>query len=533
MTGTAVTTAAELVRLAGRRRQPGPAVRVGRVVVAPGGGRVRATGAPCCRELRRDGPFHVGRPPREHARVPLPAGRRGPGRRGRRRHQPHPPGRRAGRRHHQDRLPAGHHRLGPACASWTASTWDSDPDRMLIADSDDYREPARPPRPVGAAAGAADRPTISTCSSSPRGRPAGPKAVRMTQGGPPGPPPAWGSPATTSSTRPCPCSTATPCRPRCSRPWPAGPPWPSGAASRPRACSTTSVPSGATYFNTVGRAISHLVATPADRARPGPPAPLRARTGDVGGRQGRVHRAVRRPPLRGVRVERERHRPAAGRPTPVPAPSAGPATATTSPWSTPTPARSGRRAVFDADGRLANPAEAIGELVGRAALANFEGYYNNPEAEAERTRNGWYWSGDLGLPRRGGDLLLRRPHRRLAPGRQRELRRRARSSGSSAGSPASGGWPSTPSPTAGPATRSWRPLEMEPERRASTRSAFAAFLAAQPDLGTKWAPRYVRIVDALPVTATDKVDKRPLGSALWRHRTRSGTGWAGATSTSP
>ena len=26
----------------------------------------------------------------------------------------------------------------------------------------------------------------------------------------------------------------------------------------------------------------------------------------------------------------------------------------------------------------------------------FEGYYNNPEADAERTRNGWYWSGDLG-----------------------------------------------------------------------------------------------------------------------------------------
>ena len=28
--------------------------------------------------------------------------------------------------------------------------------------------------------------------------------------------------------------------------------------------------------------------------------------------------------------------------------------------------------------------------------------------------------------------------------------------------------------------------------------AFPAFLAAQPDLGTKWAPRYLRLVDALP-----------------------------------
>ena len=33
--------------------------------------------------------------------------------------------------------------------------------------------------------------------------------------------------------------------------------------------------------------------------------------------------------------------------------------------------------------------------MGRQARSNFEGYYNNPEADAERTRNGWYWSGDL------------------------------------------------------------------------------------------------------------------------------------------
>jgi fatty-acyl-CoA synthase len=46
-------------------------------------------------------------------------------------------------------------------------------------------------------------------------------------------------------------------------------------------------------------------------------------------------------------------------------------------------------------------------------------------------------------------------------------------------------------------------------------AAFSSFLSAQPDLGTKWAPRYVRIVSALPVTATDKVDKKPLRAAKW------------------
>ena len=44
--------------------------------------------------------------------------------------------------------------------------------------------------------------------------------------------------------------------------------------------------------------------------------------------------------------------------------------------------------------------------------------------------------------------------------------------------------------------------------------AFGRFLAAQSDLGTKWAPRYVRVT-TLPVGATNKVDKRPLRSERW------------------
>ena len=54
------------------------------------------------------------------------------------------------------------------------------------------------------------------------------------------------------------------------------------------------------------------------------------------------------------------------------------------------------RARYDEHGKLLNAGEAIGEIVSRNATSRFEGYYNNPEADAERTRNGWYWSGDLG-----------------------------------------------------------------------------------------------------------------------------------------
>jgi fatty-acyl-CoA synthase len=53
------------------------------------------------------------------------------------------------------------------------------------------------------------------------------------------------------------------------------------------------------------------------------------------------------------------------------------------------------RAVFDDDQVLRNPTEAIGEIVGRDGLSSFEGYYANPEATADRGRDGWYWTGDL------------------------------------------------------------------------------------------------------------------------------------------
>ena len=53
------------------------------------------------------------------------------------------------------------------------------------------------------------------------------------------------------------------------------------------------------------------------------------------------------------------------------------------------------RARFDDGGRLLNAGEATGEIVNRSGSGKFEGYYGNPDADRERTRNGWYWTGDL------------------------------------------------------------------------------------------------------------------------------------------
>jgi len=36
---------------------------------------------------------------------------------------------------------------------------------------------------------------------------------------------------------------------------------------------------------------------------------------------------------------------------------------------------------------------------------------------------------------------------------------------------------------------------------------FAEFLLAQPDLGTKMAPRFVRVMERMPVTATNKIHR--------------------------
>ena len=46
-------------------------------------------------------------------------------------------------------------------------------------------------------------------------------------------------------------------------------------------------------------------------------------------------------------------------------------------------------------------------------------------------------------------------------------------------------------------------------------TGFAEFLSKQRDLGTKWAPRFVRVTDEMPLTGTNKVVKAPLQKAGW------------------
>ncbi len=172
------------------------------------------------------------------------------------------------------------------------------------------------------------------------------------------------------------------------------------------------------------------------------------------------------------------------------------------------------RARLGPDGRLLNPEEAIGEIVGRRALANFEGYYNNPEAEAERSRKGWYWSGDLAYRDEEGifyfagrtDDWLRVDSENFASAPVERILGRL----DGVRGVAVYGVPDSRT-----GDQVMAALELEPGATFDP-VAFDGFLAAQPDLGTKWAPRYVRVVGSLPVTATNKVDKKPLRAEMWR-----------------
>ena len=167
---------------------------------------------------------------------------------------------------------------------------------------------------------------------------------------------------------------------------------------------------------------------------------------------------------------------------------------------------------FGTHGELLN-LEAIGELVRVDGSRQFEGYYNNPQATAERTRGGHYWSGDLGYRDEAGWIYF--------AGRNADWLRVDGENFSAA--PVERIISAFPGVLvnavyAVPDTRTGDQvmvaIEME-SGRAFDAAAFDQFLDLQNDLGAKWAPRYVRIVERMPLTGTNKIDKNPLRAVRW------------------
>ena len=173
------------------------------------------------------------------------------------------------------------------------------------------------------------------------------------------------------------------------------------------------------------------------------------------------------------------------------------------------------RAEFDADGRLLNAGAATGEIVNRSGRGKFEGYYRREDAEQERLRGGWYWTGDLAyvdkdgffyFAGRNGDWL-RVDSENFAAGPVEAILSRNPDVAVVAVYP-------VPDTASGAGDQVMVALETMPGRPFDP-DAFAAWLLDQPDLGPKWLPRYVRASQSLPQTATGKVTKVDLRVEAW------------------
>jgi acyl-CoA synthetase (AMP-forming)/AMP-acid ligase II len=166
------------------------------------------------------------------------------------------------------------------------------------------------------------------------------------------------------------------------------------------------------------------------------------------------------------------------------------------------------RAQFDGVGRLVNADLCVGEIVNTLGVGPFEGYYRNEEAMRETTRNGWYWSGDLGYVDEDGWVFF--------AGRTSDwLRVDGENFPAAPIESIIGRHPDVllasvygvPDADAGDQVMVALVVRKD---AAFDGTAFASWLDAQADLGPKWQPRFLRLSDALPSTPSNKILTRIL-----------------------
>ena len=166
--------------------------------------------------------------------------------------------------------------------------------------------------------------------------------------------------------------------------------------------------------------------------------------------------------------------------------------------------------IIDVDSGQPCPVGVVGELVNVGGPGRFEGYYNDPEANAQRMAGGIYHSGDLAYRdeagyayfagRLGDWLRVDGENLGTAP-IERVLARHP--------DVAEVAVYAVPDPAVGDQVMAALVLTPGAEFDADK---FRVFLAEQTDLGPKQWPSYVRISTSLPRTATFKVLKRQLSA---------------------
>ena len=169
---------------------------------------------------------------------------------------------------------------------------------------------------------------------------------------------------------------------------------------------------------------------------------------------------------------------------------------------------------FGSDGRPTNLEEAVGEIVETQPTSGFEGYYKNEHATKDRFRGGSYWSGDLAYRDKEGWFYF--------AGRSNEWLRVDGENFAAAPIEAivarcpglrSVAIYAVPDDPVG--DRVMAAIELESGVTFAP-ALFDDFLDAQPDLGTKWRPAFVRVMAELPKLASMKIDKRRLRREAWQ-----------------
>ena len=249
---------------------------------------------------------------------------------------------------------------------------------------------------------------------------------------------------------------------------------------------------GATYANYVGKPLSYVLATPeqpddADN-------PLRAVYGNEGAPADveRFSRRFNTPVMDGFGSTEGGI--AIGRTPDTPPGSLGPLPPGTE--------------ILDVDTGEPCPPGVTGELVNTSDAGRFEGYYNDPDADAERMRGGAYHSGDLAYRdekgyayfagRLGDWMRVDGENLGSAPIERVVLRHPDIVEVAVYGIPA---------PDVGDQVMA---AVLLTEGASFDPETFCAFLADQSDLGPKQWPSLVRVSTDLPRTETFKVIKRQL-----------------------
>lgn len=166
--------------------------------------------------------------------------------------------------------------------------------------------------------------------------------------------------------------------------------------------------------------------------------------------------------------------------------------------------------IVDVDTGQPCPPGVVGELINKSGPGQFRGYYNDPEAEAQRMINGAYHSGDLAYRDESGFVYF--------AGRLGDwMRVDGENLGTAPIERVLMRYPDVtevavyaiPDPAVGDRVMA---AFVVPNGTQFDPSRFREFLIDQPDLGPKQWPSFVRIAQSVPRTETFKILKRQLAA---------------------